>query len=233
MTISYKFEFLDSNLKYLSEKKIDVNIHRQLLQHNLNEQKIVKQKWCDLDFHQCSSCPLKTEEYPQCPLARDLSHIIESFKDNKSFEKVRVSVSTEEREYSKITDLQTGLFSLFGLVMASGECPSLKFLRPLVRFHLPFASVEETHFRILSLCFLREYFNGDWDSIGPNILEDLKLKYEEVSKVNAGILKRINNVVQGDANKNALVGLDLFIQLFSGEYSANFESLRYLFENKN
>lgn len=61
---------------------------------------------------------------------------------------------TEERTYSKDTLLQQGLASLLGIVMTTSGCPVLEPLKPMVRFHLPFATLTETVYRMVSMCLV-------------------------------------------------------------------------------
>jgi hypothetical protein len=72
---------------------------------------------------------------PYCPVARNLARVADHFKDEKSFRKATVFVKSPERFYGKQTDLQTGLQSLFGLIMSTSACPHMEFLRRLAKFH--------------------------------------------------------------------------------------------------
>ena len=107
--------------------------------------------WTALEFNKCPHCPLKKDTSPQCPVARNLDQIVEDSKTAISFTRAKVTVTTPERAYAKECAAQDGLRSLFGLLMASSGCPHLDWLRPLARYHLPFASADENLFRVLSL----------------------------------------------------------------------------------
>ena len=64
--------------------------------------------------------------------------------------------------------------------MATGGCPALAKLRPMARFHLPFATREETLFRSASAYLLGQYFlkeRGEPHELG---LEGLGALYEEI-----------------------------------------------------
>jgi Domain of unknown function (DUF6901) len=52
-----------------------------------------------------------------------------------------------ERSYFKKTTMQKGIVSLLGILLVSSGCPVMAKLRPMVRFHLPFASMLATTFR--------------------------------------------------------------------------------------
>ena len=50
------------------------------------------------------------------------------------------------------------VFSLIGIYMVTSGCPIMDKLRPMARFHLPFASTEETIYRAISTYLLGQYF---------------------------------------------------------------------------
>jgi hypothetical protein len=104
-------------------------------------------------------------------------------------------------------------------------------LRPLVRFHLPFASMEETEFRIVSMYLVAQYFrdkNGkdaDWQLAG---LQEI---YNKVKDVNIYFAKRLRSATSKDASVNALVILDCFakavpfaVKTTLSDYEKHFES---------
>jgi hypothetical protein len=101
---------------------------------------------------------------------------------------------------------------MVGIIMATGGCPSMEPLRPMVRFHLPFASMEETAFRMVSMYLLGQYFRGkkglepDWS------LEGLQEIYDKVRSVNKAFAERIRSVSLNDAGVNAIVMLDSFAE---------------------
>ena len=125
----------------------------------------------------------------------------------------------------KETDTQSGLISLFGLIMSTSACPHLSWFKPLARFHLPFATVDETMFRILSVALIREYFNE-----GDNLVEGIQDIYSNIEKVNLGIIDRIRSHAKGDADANAIAALDLFGKLFEFELNSQFSTIRKYFK---
>jgi hypothetical protein len=172
-------------------------------------------EWTRLAFHQCSNCPLNPDTHSHCPVAVGLVEVIESFKDGLSHEVAEVAIRTPHRTYVKKAPLQQAVSSLMGLHMASSGCPILDKLRPMVSTHLPFASIEETLYRAVSMYLLAQYVRSkrgltpDWE------LRDLVANYEAVSLVNAAFVKRILNINTLDANLNALVSLDCFAGMAS------------------
>lgn len=166
--------------------------------------------WTRLSFHQCPNCPLTEEASPRCPIAVNLMDVIDCFKDSISHEPAQVEISTRERTYRKQTALANGISSLVGIVMVTSGCPVMDKLKPMVKTHLPFASGEETVYRVLSMYLLAQFFlykNGktpDWD------MKDLVKMYEGVRRVNTHFCKRLSATRIQDASLNAIIHLDCF-----------------------
>lgn len=166
--------------------------------------------WVDLGFQRCPECTLDPATNPYCPIARHLAEVVEAFRDHNSYDDVAVEVRVEERSYLKKTSLQDGLGSLAGVIMATGGCPVMELLKPMVRFHLPFASVEETEFRMVSMYLVAQYLlrakggTPDWS------LEGLAKTYARVERVNLSFVERIRAASVKDAGVNAIVKLDCF-----------------------
>lgn len=181
--------------------------------------------WTQLGFQQCSHCPLREMDSPQCPVARNLDHIVEDTKETVSHTKASVRVVTPERTYTKECSTQDGLRSLFGLIMATSGCPHLDWLRPLARFHLPFSDHEETLFRVLALQLVESFLLNRDTSLAQGIAI-LNERYADVEKLNQEFIRRIRNYCHADADKNALAALDMFAQFFAIVRDDNFEDLR-------
>ena len=94
--------------------------------------------------------------------------------------------------------------------MPASGCPILANLKPMIRFHLPFANIQETMYRSMSMYLVKQYLRKkkglepDWNMQG---LIDL---YEEIHEVNSAFHKRLSCLEGEDANVNALVILDVF-----------------------
>src|SRR5512140_3040765 len=86
--------------------------------------------WTNLSFNQCENCPLG-KDVERCPVAVNLSGLIEAFKFSTSYESVFVVVETPERSYAKQTTIQNALSSIMGIYMVSSNCPVLDKLRPM------------------------------------------------------------------------------------------------------
>ncbi len=114
--------------------------------------------WALLTHKKCENCPLSEREHLYCPVALNFADIAEQFKDIVSHENVDVTVAVEERTYSKSTTIQAGLSPLIGIIMTTSGCPVMAHLKPMVRFHLPFASLDETIFRMATMYLMAQYF---------------------------------------------------------------------------
>ena len=171
--------------------------------------------WTELQHHQCPNCPLDPGDVRYCPVAANISNVILQFKDGLSIETTHVTAIGPERTYSKTTDLQRGLNSIFGLIMASSDCPHFQWLKPLARFHLPFASFEETLFRALSSCTLSELIEHKTVRDIDNICELVKHRYEQLAIINASLIKRIGHIGKGEADRNAIVTFHSYCQMFN------------------
>ena len=185
--------------------------------------------WTKIDYFPCDDCPL-IGKVTHCPVAVNLSTIIEPFLDTISHDPATVLVETEDRSYSKETSVQTGLSSIIGISMVTSNCPVMDELRPLTRYHLPFASTEETLFRAVSYYLTRQYFvaqdggTPDWN------LSGLIEIYKKVSVVNLGISRRVSQASKKDANVNAIIILHSYGDSIPFFVENGLDEIRYLFK---
>lgn len=167
-------------------------------------------EWTKLQYFKCEHCPLNLDKYKYCPLAVHLQELIEFFSEFESFEKVHVEVASPERTYSKDTDIQSAVSSMLGMIMPSSGCPILAKLRPMVRFHLPFASLDETEFRVLAMYVLAQFLRNekglepDWN------MNSLKTLYRDIQKLNKNVAKQIADLEKKDTSINSVVILNNF-----------------------
>jgi len=125
-----------------------------------------------------------------------------------------------------------GLSSIFGVIMATSDCPVMEFLKPMARFHLPFATIEETTVRTASMYLLAQYFKYK-DAPGMKFdFRTLENHYSKVKLVNEGLLERINSVSSEDADKNAIVTLHSLSQFLSMEIDYSLSGLEYIFAGR-
>ena len=167
--------------------------------------------WTDLKYHTCSNCQLlEQKNVKACPIAVNLTEIIPIFKGAVSYDEVNVRVITKERTYESDCSVQRGLSSLLGIIMVTSGCPTMEILKPMVRFHLPFATIDETIFRSATSYLLAQFYRyragltPDWE------MEGLLHSYEDIQDVNVGMADRMRSVSEKDANINAVVILDIF-----------------------
>lgn len=214
----YKYEFPDGRVK-----GFNIRLDGETL-NIINDRKEVYPDWTELPNFKCPNCPLTDGELKYCPVITNLLDVISYFKDSLSYEEVNVVLDTNERSYMKKTSLQSGLNPLVGIYMVSSGCPVLEKLKPMVRFHLPFASLEETNYRMISMYLCAQFFiyknNGtpDWD------LNDLVKIYEDIRIVNKNFCNRLSALKFKDAAINALITLDCFA--FSVSYSIDVGNLQ-------
>ena len=166
--------------------------------------------WTELAYQRCEDCPLAEDTVSHCPIALNLSTIVGEFGDFFAYQSVRVEVTTAQRSYLKETTIQEGLSSLLGIVMTTSGCPLMEPLKPMVRFHLPFATLEETYFRMISTWLMAQFFIFRQGGTPDLSLEGIEKVYAKVTQVNRCIAERLRHNVEKDANLNALVNLDFF-----------------------
>jgi hypothetical protein len=208
----YKFEFERG-----PETNFDVELDGQSLVL-LGEDSAPKPAWTKLKFNQCENCPL-SDDVEYCPVAVNLARIVEKFRDDVSFESTIVTVKTKERTFVKKTTLQKGIASIIGLFMSTSNCPIMDKLRPMARFHLPFATSVETFFRSISTYLTAQFLlsrrgkEPDWK------LAKLLDYYKAINTVNKGMSNRLAKASERDANVNAVIilhsfgdGISYFIQ---------------------
>ncbi len=165
--------------------------------------------WTRLGFHQCSHCPLPTEEYLHCPYAVALVEPARATAMRASHEPVTVTVTSRSRTITADTTLQRAMGSLMGLVGPFSGCPVTRILRPMARFHLPLSSPDETLFRTFGTYLLGQYLRqrqgleADWQ------MASLSQVYSDLRLLNHGMSSRLRASQDEDAGVNSFVLLDL------------------------
>ncbi len=186
--------------------------------------------WTLLEFHQCPNCPLDKKEFSHCPAAIDAHEILLGFADVISCNEVDIHVKTPEREYFKRTDAQTGLRAIIGFVMASSACPMLAQMRGMAFFHLPFASMEETVFRVTSSYLLHQYYCHKKTGKFDLEFEGLKKQFKETQTVNYHFLERIRAASDADSNLNVLATLFTISSMLSLSLERHLKEIEHLFD---
>jgi hypothetical protein len=185
--------------------------------------------WTKLDFHQCPNCPLMPDTHPHCPLAAQLVDIVQRFEGLVSYSEIQVDVMTAERFITQETTVQRGMSSLMGLVMATSGCPHMAFFKPMARFHLPFASAEETVYRATSMYLLAQYFLHKEGHQADLDLTGLREIYNNIEIVNVAVAKRLRTATEADSAINAIILLDIYTKAIPVVIEESLEEIRYLF----
>ena len=220
--IRYTFHHGDDTLVH------EVCLDPQSLAH-VFEPPVPAPAWAALGFEQCSNCPLSADTHPQCPLALSLHRLVAMCRQLLSYSEIEAHVELPDRTISKHTTAQKAIMSLLGLYMATSDCPNMLPLRPMARFHTPFASRQETIFRSASAYLLGQYFRRHRGQEADLDLDGLGEAYDKIHKVNVGIAKRLRHISEGDANLNALVLLDLLAQEMPYAIDGRLNEIEYLF----
>lgn len=192
--VRYEFEWQGQQLAF------DVDTQP----HDL-EKDVDGPEWTRLGNNQCACCPLKKADCAHCPAASRIHRLLEEFKDKHSIDRVRVTVHTPSRSFFADVDMQVGLNSLLGLLMATSGCPVLSKLGAMANLHVPFCSVSETLHRTVGSYLTQQYFihkNGgvpDWK------LNGLKELYQNLEGLNQDFSRRIRGYVSSDALSNAVI----------------------------
>lgn len=225
-TISYRYilQFPDGR-----QEVFDVNLDSQTLDllEDLPEE---LPSWTNLDFHQCPNCLLTVQTHPNCPIAAHLVRLVTACKSVLSYDAVLVDIITPERIVFKGITAQKGISSLMGLIMATSGCLHTSFFKPMARFHLPFASAEETIYRATSMYLLAQYFlrkQGDETDLE---LKGLSKIYHNIQLINQSLAKRLLAISDKDSALNALVVLDIFAKTLPFAIEDSLEEIRYLFK---
>jgi hypothetical protein len=199
----------DFRLSSGAEKKFTVLLDRKNLAFK-QERTEEPPDWARLDFHQCSNCPLNTTLTKYCPIAANLGGIAQEFRELTGSDKASVTVIVKERAYFKAGSLQEGLSPLLGIAMTTSGCPIMEPLKPMVRYHLPFASLDETVFRMTSMFLMAQFIRNRAGKKPEWTLEGLSRIYGEVKKLNRDFGQRMRAAARSDANVHALVKLNVF-----------------------
>jgi hypothetical protein len=182
--------------------------------------------WADLKFNQCANCPLNAAEHRHCPAALQMARAIEPLEAMVSFDTVGVTVIQAERAIYAETSAQQAMSSVLGLIMATAGCPWTDRLRPMARFHLPFATEAETVYRSIGMYLLARELAGSQGS-GFAALETL---YENLHVVNRGMSRRLGAATRTDPVQNAMALLDAYTTLLPAAIESSLEDLKPYFD---
>ena len=186
-------------------------------------------EWTHLGVCQCDNCPLDPAAHPYCPLALKLVDPVTRFGEVLSYHEVEVKVITDERTIVQGTTAQSGISAMMGLLNATSGCPHTAYFRPMARFHLPFASEDETVYRAASMYLLGQYFRQHQGHAVGIDFDGLLDIYRNIETVNRAMANRLRTASREDGTVNALVLLDMFAKTLPVAIEDSLEELRPLF----
>lgn len=224
-SINFRYVFLFPDDR---EEVFDLNLD----EHTLDLLEDIPEElppWTSLEFHQCPNCQLTIQTHPNCPVAAHLVKLIAACKNVLSFDLLHVDIISPERIVFKGTTAQKAISSLMGLIMATSGCPHMGFLKPMARFHLPFASAEETIYRATSMYLLAQYFLQKQGKEADLELKGLTEIYQNIQIINKAMAQRLMAITDKDSAMNALVLLDIFAKTLPFAIEESLEEVRYLF----
>jgi hypothetical protein len=221
LRIEYRFDLPNGSRKYL---KLQFSAADFRL---VNEVTAEPPFWTELKFNQCGNCPLNSKQSPQCPAALQMVPAVEALKELVSFDTVGVTVIQSERTIHAETTAQQAMSSVFGLIMATAGCPWTDRLRPMARFHLPFASEAETVYRSVCMFLLAHKLAGGADTADFAGLHQL---YENLHVVNRDMSRRLGAATRTDPARNAMALLDSYTTLLPAALDSSLEDLKPLFD---
>ena len=220
-TITYRFDLPDGSTKSL-EFTFDA-VHFKMLQAPPDPPPF----WTELAFSRCANCPLDEKRHPHCPAALQLASTLEPLKALVSFDTVGVTVTQSERTVYAQTSAQQAMSSVIGLVMATSGCPWTDHLRPMARFHLPFASEAETLYRSVGMFLLARTIT---ESVEPHGFAALEALYENLHVVNRDMSRRLGAATRTDPARNAMALLDAYSTLLPAAIARSLDELKPLFD---
>lgn len=211
----FKFENGEKTKIVIELKKEDLNIVNLVFDE--------KKECNELKNFKCPNCKLQGNK--ECPVLKNLLVIVEEFKTKHSYDKCEIKVETRERVYIKYDSLQSGIGSLMGIIMVSSGCPTLEKLKPMVKFHLPFATIEETMYRAASMYLMAQYIRNKDGKIAKYDLREIADIYAEIEKINVHMARQLNKINICDASINAIVLLNSFASFANITFGDEFEKM--------
>jgi hypothetical protein len=221
LRIEYRFDLPNGSRKHLELRFNPADFRL------INEVTAEPPFWTELKFNQCGNCPLNSKQSPQCPAALHMVPAVEALKELVSFDTVGVTVIQAERTIHAETTAQQAMSSVLGLIMATAGCPWTDRLRPMARFHLPFASEAETVYRSVCMFLLARHLAGNADAADFAGLEQL---YENLHVVNRDMSRRLGAATRTDPARNAMALLDSYTTLLPAAVEDSLEELKPLFD---
>ena len=203
IAIRYRFDLPDGSQQFLDLEfdAADFKLRTSAIEP--------KPFWTELNFKQCANCPLKAPEHTHCPSAVHMAPAIASLKEFVSYDKLGVTVIQAERTIYAEVSAQRAMSSVLGLIMATSGCPWTDRLRPMARFHLPFATEAETLYRSVSMFLMAR----ELKLVSEGGYEALHTLYDNLHVVNRDMSRRLGAATRTDPARNAMALLDVYAVL--------------------
>ncbi|MGD0503700.1 MAG: hypothetical protein ABSD02_13240 [Steroidobacteraceae bacterium] len=221
LSIRYRFDLPDGSQKTL-DFRFDPASFRLI-----NPAPAAPPFWTELTFNQCANCPLTPAAHPHCPAALQMAAVLEPLKSLVSFDTVGVTVHQSGRTVYVETSAQQAMSSVLGLIMATAGCPWTDRLRPMARFHLPFANEAETVYRSVSMFLLSREMTATDTRPAFTALTEL---YESLHLVNRDMSRRLGAATHTDPARNAMALLDSYAMLLPAALDRSLEEWKPLFD---
>ncbi len=225
-TFHVRYRFI---LSQEMQEIFDLEFNSQSIELLANHSKDLP-SWTNLDFHQCSNCPLDIGSTPHCPLSANLVDLVARFDKVLSYDKLYIDVITKERRIYQETTAQKGISAMMGLIIATSGCPHTVFFKPMARFHLPLASEKETLYRAISMYLLAQYFQKKEGINTDSEFDGLKKIYDNIQIVNSETAERLKAASKTDSSVNAIIRLDLYAKIIPYFIEESLEEIKYLFK---
>ena len=221
LSIRYRFDLPDGSQKTLNFRFDPASFRL------INTTPAAPPFWTELKFNQCANCPLTPAAHPHCPAALQMAATLEPLKSLVSFDTVGVTVHQSERTVHVETSAQQAMSSVLGLIMATAGCPWTDRLRPMARFHLPFANEAETVYRSVSMFLLSRQMTATDTRPAFSALTEL---YENLHVVNRDMSRRLGAATHTDPARNAMALLDSYATLLPAALDLSLEEWKPLFD---
>ena len=225
--IRYTFTLEDGRRRVF---ELNLNPQTMQLQRPLDMQIGPSPEWTQLSYSPCDHCALPPGT-THCPIAVNLAPVVDALRDVVAGRTAEVLVETTARRYSKSGPAQELLFPLLSIYMSASGCPSMEKLKPLLYFHLPFTTLDEQIYRVLTMYVMAQYMRmqrglePDWELAG------MAKMYDHINKVNVRFCQRLTKAFGEDALVNSLVILDMVSSLVKSPSKANVQKIQEMFDS--
>ncbi|MDF1578550.1 MAG: hypothetical protein P1P81_08940 [Desulfobulbales bacterium] len=185
-----------------------------------------------MDYCKCPNCPLDSNEVDYCPTAVSFIPVLEQFRDLDSSDEVEVQATVADRRIFMTAPARRAISSVVGLLFATSGCPHTIYFRPMVRYHIPLSSENETIMRAMSMYTLAQYFKHKTGEPPDMDLEGLRKIYDELQTVNMTMAERLRSVEGTPSSSvNSLILLDMYAKMIPKEIDNSLKDLAYLFQS--